>query len=203
MTDITELDTGAELGSAILGILIISGGASNLAIRGADLASRLHHARFRGLVPIVDTVNGEVSIRYRRRLHPLAIDRVEGTLELSNRVPWHVQVRDGAALITADLASLDLRSLSFDGSVADIILDLPRPTGAVIIRIDGASHNMRVTRPADVPVGARIDGGATRLNIDGEELSAVGRGYRTADPAGADQYLLRFSGGVDGLTVTN
>lgn len=202
MTDTTALDTGADLGSATLGTLIISGGASNLAIRGADLAGRLHHARFRGLVPAVDTDNGTVSIRYRRRLHPFTIDRGEGDVELSAHVPWHVQVRDGAALIAANLTGLDLLSLSFDGSVADITLDLPRPTGCVAIRIDGASRNMHVARPADVPMGVRIDGGATRLHIDGEDLSAVGRGYRTADPTQADHYVLSFAGGVDGLTVT-
>lgn len=203
MTDTTELDTGAALGSATLGTLIISGGASNLAIRGADLADRLHRARFRGLVPTVDTDHGTVNIRYRRRLHPFTVDRGKGAVELSARVPWHVQIRDGAALITANLTGLDLLSLSFEGSVADITLELPRPTGGVAIRIDGAARSMRVTRPADVPVGVRIDGGATRLYIDGEELSAVGRGYRTADPTQADHYVLNFTGGVDGLTVTS
>jgi len=203
MTDTTELDTGADLGSATLGTLIVSGGASNLAIRGADLAGRLHRARFRGLIPTVDDDNGAVSIHYRRRLHPFAIDRGEGSVELSSRVPWHVQVRDGAALITVDLTGLDLHSLSFEGSVADMTLNLPRPTGAVTIRIDGGSRNVRVTHPADVPVEVRIDGGATRLNLDGTVLSAVGRGYRTAHSTQADHYVLDFAGGVDGLTVAS
>jgi len=203
MTDTTELDTGADLSSATLGTLIVSGGAANLTIRGADLPGRLHRARFRGLIPTVDDNNGAVSIRYRRRLHPFAIDQGEGSVELSTRVPWHLQVRDGAALIIADLTGLDLRSLSFEGSVADITLDLPCPTGVVIIRIDGAARNMRVARPADVPVAVRIDSGATRVHIDGEELAAVGRGYRTADPTRPDHYVLSFAGGVDGLTVTS
>jgi hypothetical protein len=200
MTD--TLDTGADLTSATIGTLIVSGGASALAIRGADLADRLHRGLFRGLIPAVDTDDGTVSIRYRRRVHPFTIERGDGDIELSTRVPWHLQFRDGAALVTADLTGLDLLGLSFEGSVADITLQLPRPNGVVAISIDGASRNLSVSRPAGVPVAVRIDGGATRLHIDGDELSAVGRGYRTAAPSAADHYVLSFAGGVDGLIVT-
>lgn len=203
MTDTVELETGADLGDATLGSLIVSGGAYNLTVHSATLPDRLHQARFRGVIPAVDTANGTVGVRYRRRLHPFSIDRGQGNLELSAAVPWHLQFRDAAAQITAHLTGLDLLSLSFAGSISDITLELPRPTGAVTIRIDGAARNLRVSRPADVPVAIRIDGGATRLCINGEELHAVGRGYRSAEPIETDHYLLTFAGGVAGLTVTS
>lgn len=203
MTDPSTLDTTGDLADATTGELRISGGAANLTIAGTGKPDQLYHAHFQRLIPTVTDENGTVTVRYKRRLHPLASDQGERTIELSAHVPWNVHVHDAAADITATLTALTLTSLSFDSGVADTALDLPAPLGAVAIRIDGPVHNLRLRRPAGVPVGVRIGGGANHIHIDGEELGAIGRGYHNPAPTSPDHYTLVVAKAVDGLTVTH
>lgn len=203
MTDSNTLHTTGDLDGQAAGELRISGGASNLTITGASLPGQPYHAHFQGLIPTVTDENRTVNVRYRRRLHPLAIDQGEGTIELSARVPWSVQVHDAAEGLTATLTDLILTGLTFDSAVADITLDLPRPVGAVTIRIDGSVRNLRLRRPVGIPVGVRIGGGAHHIHIDGEELGAIGRGYRNTAPTSPDHYALVIAKAAEGLTVTH
>lgn len=203
MTSTDALDTSADLDSATKGTLHVAGGTANLTIAKAT-APHLYHARFRGLIPTITDQNGTVTVRYPKRRHPLTRDRGEGTLELSSRLPWDLHVSDAAANLTATLTGLNLASLTFEDAIADITLDLPDPVGEVAISIDGPVRNLHLRRPAGTPVGVGIDGGATNLSIDGEEMSAVGRGYRKAPAtSAADTYALVITGAVDGLTITH
>lgn len=203
MTDPNTLDTTGDLAAATAGELRISGGAANLTIAGPSKPNQLYHAHFQNLIPTVTDENGTVTVRYKRRLHPLASDQGEGTIELSAEVPWNVKVQDAAADITAALTALTLTSLSFDSAVADTTLDLPAPRGTVEVHIDGPVRNLRLRRPAGVPVGVRIGGGANHIHIDGEELGTIGRGYRTTEPTSPDHYTLVIAKAADGLTVTH
>jgi hypothetical protein len=203
MTEMKQLETNGELAAAAAGSLHLSGGAAGLTIAGADLPDRLYQAHFRGLIPTVTDADGTVNVRYRRRLHPFAIDSGEGTMQLSSRVPWDVHVHDAAAHLTAAVTGLTLTRLTFHSAVADIILDLPRPVGEVTIRIDGPVRNLRLRRPAGIPVGVRIGGGASRMQIDGQELGATGGGYHNSAPVDPDHYILLISGPVDGLNLSH
>jgi hypothetical protein len=203
MTAMKQLETAGELFAATAGSLRLSGGAAGLTIAGADLPGRLYQAHFRGLIPTVTDSDGTVDVRYRRRLHPFAIDSGEGTMQLSSRVPWDVHVHDAAAHLSAAITGLTLTGLTFHSAVADIILDLPRPVGEVAIRIDGPVRNLRLRRPAGIPVGVRIGGGASRIQIDGQELGATGGGYHNSHPMAPDHYILLITGPVDGLKISH
>jgi hypothetical protein len=214
MTDTQDLDTSADLGAATKGTLHLAGGTANLTISGGSIdtagdtsshttEAQLYHARFRGLIPTITNQNGTVTVRYSTRWHPLAHDRGDGVLELSNRLPWDLRVSDAASNLTATLTGLTLASLTFEDAVSDITLDLPDPVGEVAIRIDGPVRNLQVRRPARVPVGVQIDGGARNIRIDGEEIGATGHGYRTTPAPGSDHYVLVIIGAVDGLTVSH
>lgn len=203
MNDSKTLDASGDLGAAIAGELRIAGGAAHLAITGASLPGQLYRAHFLGLIPTVVDDNGMVTIRYRRRPHPFAADRGEGTVELSSQVPWAIHVHDAAAHLTANLTGLTLTELTFDAAVADVTLDLPYPAGEVSIRIEGPVRNLRLRRPSTVPIGIRIHGAANHLRIDGEELGAVAGGYSNGAPPAPDRYTLDIAKTIDGLTVTH
>lgn len=202
MTSTDELETGADLGTSTKGTLRLADGAANLTITETT-APRLYHARFRGLIPAIADEDGTVTVRYPRRPHPLARDRGEGAIELSDRLPWDLHVSGPAAHLTATLTGLTLTGLTFDDAIADIALDLPSPTGDVVIRVDGHVRDLRLRRPAGVPVGVRVDGGARGIHIDGEDIGATGRGYRTVPPTGPDRYTLAIGEAADRLTVTH
>ncbi|WGW12523.1 hypothetical protein LWF01_01795 [Saxibacter everestensis] len=203
MTNPSTLDATGDLAAATAGELRISGGAANLTIADNIKPGQLYHAHFRGLIPTVGDENGTVTVRYKRRLHPLASDQGEGSIELSAHVPWNVHVYDAAAGITATLTALTLTSLSFDSALADTALDLPTPLGAVEIRIDGPVRNLRLRRPSGVPVGVHIVGGASHIHIDGQELGAIGPGYRSTAPTSPNHYTLVIAKAADRLTVTH
>jgi len=203
MTNPHTLDTTGELGAVTTGELRIFGGAAHLTIIGTSMPGRLYHAHFQGLIPTITDEGGTVTVRYKRRLHPFTRDQGEGSIEISADVPWNLRVHNAAADITAALSALNLSSLSFDSGVADTALDLPAPQGAVAIHIDGPVRNLRLRRPAGIPVGVRIGGGANHVHIDGEELGAIGRGYHNTAPTAPDHYTLIIAKAADGLTVTH
>lgn len=203
MTAIDELSTGEDLARTTAGTLLISGGAANLVISGAARPDRLYDAKFRTLVPTVTSDHGTVAVHYPRRPHPFTTDRGEGRIELSPSLPWFIRVSDSAANLTADLTALTLTGLKFDGSVVDVVVDLPRPAGAVTIRIHGSARNVNLRRPTGVAITVHIGGGAAHLHLDGEVIGAVAHGYRSTQLAGSDHYAVVIDGAVDGLTVTN
>jgi hypothetical protein len=112
MTEMKQLETNGELAAAAARSLHLSGCAAGLTIAGADLPDRLYQAHFRGLIPTVTDADGTVNVRYRRRLHPFAIDSGEGTMQLSSRVPWDMHVHDAAAHLTAAITGLTLTGLN-------------------------------------------------------------------------------------------
>jgi hypothetical protein len=90
----------------------------------------------------------------------------------------------------------------FDSALTDTTIDLPTPLGGIEIRIEGPLRNVRVRRPSGVPVGVSIGGGANRIHIDGQELGAIGPGFRAPAPISANHYTLVIAKAADALTVT-
>lgn len=125
-------------------------------------------------------------------------------IRLHPGVPWSLEVHGGAAHLDADLADLRLRAVTFHGSLAHSTIALSRPIGPCMIRL-GAVKELRIVRPADVPVRVEIAKGSTNVRLDGRRFGAVGKGL--ADQAAGydtaqDRYLIIATGGVDGLTIT-
>jgi hypothetical protein len=183
--------------------LSFDNGLERLDLRADGELDTLLEARFADPLPVVWAAEHNIHVEYPlgsrllRRMRP-------STVKLNSAAAWSLDIHGGAAYLDADLAGLRVQAVSFHSGVAHSRLALGRPTGRCTIRLSSLK-DLRVERPADVPVRVEIAKGATNIALDDRRFGAVGNGLTDNTPgydAMEDRYLLVVSSGVDGLTVT-
>jgi DNA-binding MarR family transcriptional regulator len=181
----------APLGDLKSARLVIASGISELTLRADGTMTDLYQARFEGPVPEVKSIEGVVTIRYPRRLWPL--DRKQNVAEvtLCATIPWQIVIRGGAAQIIAELGNLDLTGLEVHGGLSSSRLELPVPSGAVPIQINGGASEITVRRPAGVDARVHLKGWASTFIFDDQMFSGVGNDVRLQSP-GYDRATRRF-----------
>jgi hypothetical protein len=197
----------APRGAHTQGRLAFTRGAAHLALHGEGM-EELFRAHFDQPVPSVAVDGGTVSVQYPRFgprgwLRPGA--RWGGEVTLNQDVAWQVTVRGGAAYLDADLRDLRLEALELGQGVTQVELRLPRPAGVVPVRVRGGAVQVRVGRPAGVPVRLRVGGGVADLRFDGQEWGAVGGWLRLETPGAAqapDRYEVEVASGAVHLEVS-
>lgn len=197
----------APLGSARVGCLIFDSGASNIAIHPDPTEVNLYRARFEGRVPYVVLRGSTVTVSYPRFppfdwLHYLRERPAEIMLNAS--IPWHVEVRDGASRLTADLSGLKLGSLDLSGGASRVEVTLPKPSGAVLIRVLGGASNLTIRRPAGVAARLQVGGGSTNLTFDEERFGAVGGEVDSRSPdydGASNRYDIAVTGGANAVVI--
>jgi hypothetical protein len=162
-------ELAAPLGSVDIGRLVFARGAAHLRIGVDGSMADLYRARFEGKVPDIRVDGGTVTIKYRPSLHP-----THGKITLSGRVPWAINARTGMSDVMADLQQLELTGLEISGGASRLEIRLPRPKAAVRVRIGAGASDLKLIRPAGVPVRVRIRGGASKLAIDDFRVGAAG-----------------------------
>lgn len=194
----------APLGPFTQGRLEFQAGAGKVDVSVDPSLTDLCRARFTGIVPEVQTHEGTVTIRQKRRFRPFDWRTQETQVVLGTATPWEIAVRGGLWKFDADLTALELTSLEITGGASDIAIVLPAPAGTVPIRVTGGASKIMLRRPPGVAVQAVISGGASELVFDGQKLHGVGGqtrlesdGYREA----TDRYSLRFAGGASRLVI--
>ncbi|MEW2353641.1 hypothetical protein [Spirillospora sp. NPDC029432] len=183
--------------------LSFDNGLGRLELAAREGLGNLLEAEFGGPPPAVWSVDGRTHVEYPlgarllRRTAP-------STMRLDPAVPWAVDVHGGAAHLDADLTGADLRSLAFHGGVAHASIALGRPRGTRTVRFASAD-DLRISRPAGVPVRIEAAKGVTRVALDDRAFGAVGNGLADQTPGydtAEDRYLILVSGGVSGLTLS-
>ena len=190
-------------GAATAARLSFDNGVSRLDLRAdADLDDLLD-AQFSDPVPVVWAADHSIHVEY-----PLGsrLLRLSGTnaARISPRVPWSIDVHGGADRLSADLSGVDVRSVAVHSGAAYTSLTLGRPTGQRTLRF-ASVKDLRIQRPADVPMRLEIGKGATNVVLDSRSFGAVGRGLadQTSDYEGSDAcYLVVIAGGADTVTIT-
>ena len=183
--------------------LSFDNGVSRLDLRAdADLDGLLD-AQFSDPFPVVWAADHNIHVEY-----PLGsrLLRVSGpnTARISPRVPWSIEVHGGVDRLRADLSGVDVRAVGVHSGSAHTALTLGRPAGHCILRF-AAVKDLRIERPAGVPVRLEIAKGATKVALDSRTVGAVGGGLtdQTSGYEGSDaRYLVIISGGADTVTIT-
>jgi hypothetical protein len=191
--------------------LLFANGISELSLRVGGANPSLIGGYFHGRVPSVSVAGDEVSIRYPRFgiaewLGGLLWgEGVGATLVLHPAVAWELIFHGGASRLDVDLRHGRLARLDVSGGASDVRLALPAPDDVVPLRIRGGASDLAILRPENVPVGVHVRGGASRLQIDGRQLGAVGGpisldsdGWSTATA----RYDLQLTGGASELCVS-
>lgn len=197
-------DVTVHLAAAEAGRLHFESGVARLMLHAERPCAHMMRARFEGSPPKVRRQGATLTIRYPRVWHPFDWRRRRGDVTLNGSIPWDVSMRGGLAQVVADLRELDLRSLRFGGGASDVEVLLPSPGQPVTVELGGGVSNVRLLRPADVPVRLRINGGASKLQFDQEFFGAIGgrTGLESERFDGATVlYDIVIRGGASRLTV--
>lgn len=200
-------DFTAPLGAVTRGRLEFAGGASRATITADAAPADLYRAHFEGPTPDVQVRDGIVTIRYPRfwpfgwagyaRPHTTEI-------ALNASILWEIALRGGASQLDADLGGLRLRALEINGGASRVEVTLPRPEGAVAIRVGGGASRLTLHHPEGVALRVHVGGGVSRLVLDEQRFGAIGGGmhWQTPDYAGAtDRYEIEIVGGASVLTL--
>ncbi len=197
----------APLGSLRSGRLVFASGVSRVTVRADPSMANLYHARFEGQAPRVGAEDGTVTIRCPR--FPLFdwlyyLRERPAEIALNARIPWDVEIRDGASRLTAHLRELKLRSFKVRGGASRVEVTLPTPSGSVPVRVLGGVSNVAIHRPEGVAAQILVGGGSTNLAFDERRFGAVGGEVSLQSPeyeGASDRYDIIITGGASGLTI--
>ncbi len=193
------------LGDVERGRLVVPAGIFQLTVRAGTDISALFQARFEGSVPEVKTKDGEVTIRYPKRLWVLGGKMGAAEVTLNAAIPWQIVIQGGASDITGELGNLDLAGLEVKGGMSMIRLDLPVPSGTVPIRISGGASEIDIRRPAGVAARVHLKGWASQFIFDDQSFGNLGNDVRLQSPgydATAQRYDIEVASSASMVTIT-
>jgi DNA-binding MarR family transcriptional regulator len=195
---------GATPAGVKAGRLEFRRGAAKVTLSADPAMRELYRAQTEGAPPDIHVDGGTVRVEYQRRFRAFDWRRAAVHITLNGSIPWSIEVRGGLAQMEADLSRLQLASFDMTGGAASIDVTLPRPKGTVPVRMAGGAANIAFHRPAGVPAGARLTGGAAKLQFDRQQLGAFGGLTRLETPGfevAADRYDIRVTGGASTVTI--
>jgi DNA-binding MarR family transcriptional regulator len=193
----------APFGPEAAARMIMETSASRLEFRGAAAVGQLLQASFDGPRPDVQASGGTASIRYRRKASAAFSSRA-ARVSLNGSIPWSIELAGGLTDLTGTLAGVSLERLEVEGGANHIDIELPAPSGSVPIRVRGVASNARFRRPAGVAVSIRVDGGVSRLRLDGQRFERLAGDRRLTSEAFArstDRYEIEVLGGASEIRV--
>ena len=176
--------------------------ATRLRLAAGSPSGELIRATFVGPPADVRTSGGSVTMRYRRRMLDTRAREIDAQLNPS--AAWSIEIDGGITDLDCDLRHVPFGGLEVRGGANHLRLRLPPPNGTVRIGLEGGSSEMRVSRPAGVPVAVAAAGGIAQLRLDDVRRQASATDLRLETPGYdrvPDRYLLELEGGLADLTV--
>lgn len=179
-------------------VLHVVGLPSRFRLAAADLGADLCRVDLDGRTPSVRAWSSHVMVQLRGRARAAA----RGELMVHQGVRWTIEINGGCSQLEVDLRPALLAAVVVRGGARQLELDLPAPDGVVPVRVLGGAVRMVVRRPAGVPVGVRIRGGASEVVVDGVRVRAAAGGTTFAGRTeGEPGYEVELHGGASRLVV--
>jgi hypothetical protein len=150
----------------------------------------------------LDHENGTLAISESSSFAPLHLfgaTRRHVVVTLTDRIPWTVKIRGGAANAHLDLRGLQLAKLEISGGASRVEAQLPSPKGTVLIDLAGSVSNLTLRAPAGVQWHVAVSGGVSALRINGSIYAAVGGDFERQSPgygSASDRLDIEISGGA-------
>ncbi len=169
----------APLGDLARGRLTVAAPASRLVVQADPAIADLYRARFEGPVPDVKVKDGEVTMRYSRRLWGLGGSQRTAEVALNASIPWRIAIQGGTSEVDARLSGLDLAGLEIKGGASTIHLELPEPSANLVpVRVSGSASEISIRRPKGAAARVHLKGWASAFVFDQQSFSAVGSDVR-------------------------
>ncbi len=200
-----EYSVTGPLGATQTAEFQLVAGVSAITVTTADLGDKLYRASTAngsGYVPRVVQEGDRLQLRVVNVVDKGSSDTV--TMELNQRVKWRINLIGGTESATVDLRSGTLAGVDFTGGVARVELWLPKPQGAVSVKMTGGARDFAVHAPKGVPVRVILTRGAASATVDGAKRSGVVSGTKivpTGWDAARDKYTIDAVAGLASLTV--
>jgi hypothetical protein len=176
-------------------------GSARIDVRSAPLGEQLYraHIEHRGHAPDVqlERQTGTVRIAHTGTWMLEGWGRVKLDVQLSDSLPWAIDLDCGSLKGGVDLRSGKLSAFESEAGSARLDLDVPRPGGQVPIRLEGGSVRANIRRSRGAAARVNASGGSISVTADGARQGGFGQvSWSTpgADTA-PDRYEMRFSGG--------
>lgn len=155
----------------------------------------------------LDHENGTLAINESSNFAPLHLfgaARRHVAVTLSDRIPWSVKIKGGAANAHLDLRRLQLARLAISGGVSRVEAQLPNPKGTVLIDLAGGVSNLTLGAPGGTQWHVAVSGGVSALRINRSHYAAVGGAFEQQSPgyaATSDRFDIEISGGASHVDV--
>jgi hypothetical protein len=189
----------APLGATKARTLVLTGTASVVHVRSADLGKSLYDIASldRSAVPRLTTTGPTAALE----LIPTGDNGTVGAeIQLNSRVSWTLKLTGGLTEQTVDMQAGGLATLTVAGGSAHTALLLPAPKGTVPLTVKGPLGDLTVTSGTGVPVRLKLTGGATSAIVNGKPHASVKPGT-TLTPTGWTKAKNRYDLTI-GDTVT-
>jgi DNA-binding MarR family transcriptional regulator len=192
--------SGSKFGQQVR--MVAETAATRLRLRPGSPRGELIRVTFVGPPAAVRSSGGSVRMRYRRRMLDTRAREIDALLNPS--ATWSLDVEGGITDVDGDLREIPVGGVEIRGGVNHLRLQLPRPSGTVRIGLEGGSSDIRISRPAGVPVAVMARNGVADLRLDEQRTKASATELRLETARydrQPDRYLLELAGGVERLVV--
>ena len=169
-------------GSTRARLLEITGPATLLSIRSADLGATLFHAAAldSSVVPSwTDTGRNGTRLELVRTGTPgtAGLD-----IQLNSRVAWTIRLTGAATERDVDMRAGGLAGLTVNGGSSLVVLRLPKPAGTVPLAVTGGVSRLDVDAPTGIPVRLQRAASKAVVTVDGAKQRAAHTppGWKTA-----------------------
>jgi DNA-binding MarR family transcriptional regulator len=178
-------------------------GNGRLVLRGARIRD-LYRAVFQGKRPMVSLEpGGLLAIQHKGPSWWPSRD-VSVELTLTSAVSWAIELGRIAALVSADLRELHVRSIDITGGASECEIRLPRPRGSATVRIKGGASHIVLRRPRGVAVQMIARGGANSIDLDDQSLGSGSVARRLITPGAddaTDRWTIELTGGASHVEI--
>lgn len=196
-------DFSSPLGTLTHARLKFASGASQVSLRAHPGMPELYTAHFEGRAPTVKEEAGSVSVQYPR-FTLLDWRKLAGDIVLNGSIPWKLELKGGVSRMNADLSELRLESIELTSGASDVTVKLPKPSGAVPIRVSGGLSHVTFLLPEGAAARLQVKGGVSALVFHEQSLSAAGGQIHLETPGykqALDRYDIDVTGGASDLTI--
>lgn len=192
--------------------LVIHGGAVQLNVHGgADIGGDLYRAHLvtpgSGSDPTV-TLNGstlDVQMPDSSGFWFFGnIGAREADITLNENVKWSVDIEGGAQSGTMDFSNVQLTGIAVNGGASNLTATLGLPGRDVPISIGGGASHLVFHAPQGVAAKVTINGGASSMHFDGENVSAFTGGatrQTSTYDTSTSRYTITVDGGASDVTL--
>jgi hypothetical protein len=107
------------------------------------------------------------------------------SVTLSPDVAWQLDFGAGSGPVAVDMTGGQVAGLDFAQGASNVSVTLPRPSGTVLLQLEGGASQLAVSLPSGVPARVTAGDGASQVTVAGATYSGISPGTVITQPGWA------------------